>query len=350
MERSLAELVEGCSCVAIIGMEKNAGKTTVLNYLLGGRPSVIQAITSIGFDGEDTDQVTGTDKPSIFVGCGTLVATASGLLGHCDFTRELLRFTDFHTPMGEVVLVRALSDGFAQIAGPSTTFQMTSLVEMLKAAGAEQIIIDGAAARKSTAAISSSDACILATGGAFSHRVDQIVEQTRHYVELLTLPRILSTSPCFSSGTSGGLNDCILFDVEGKLSGVASSLDDNCADLIVARAGITTEVLFKGAVTQRLIQRLLDKSRQLDWLKLVAEDGTRFLFTSAQKCELQRRGAILQVLNPVKLLAVTVNPTSPSGLQLDSDELCQKLAENLGVPVFDVLKDARHGSIQKVAH
>ena len=168
MGRSLAELIEGYSCVAIIGMEKNAGKTTVLNHLLSSRPPVVQAITSIGYDGEDTDQVTGTDKPSIYVGCGTMVATASSLLGQCDFTRELLRFTGFHTPMGEVVITRARSDGFAQIAGPSTTAQMSALISMLHELGATQVLVDGAAARKSTAAIASSEACILATGATFS--------------------------------------------------------------------------------------------------------------------------------------------------------------------------------------
>ncbi len=349
MERSLAELVEGCSCVAIIGMEKNAGKTTVLNHLLGRRPPVVQAITSIGFDGEDTDQVTGTDKPSIYVGCGTLVATANGLLGQCDFTRELLKLTDFHTPMGEVVIVRALSDGYAQIAGPSTTFQMTLLVDMLQAEGAHQIFIDGAAARKSTAAISSSDACILATGGSFSHSIDHIIEETQHYVELLTLPRFSDASAGRSFHSAEALNDCLLLTDDGQIAGRASSLDDAGADMIVARSGVSTTALFKGAVTQRLMQRILDKTRHLGWLRLVAEDGTRFLLPSAQKRELQRRGAVLQVVNPVNLLAVTVNPTSPYGFQLNSSELCQKLAEKLGFPVFDVIAAEQHLSTLKGA-
>jgi hypothetical protein len=337
MERSLSELVEGYSCVAIIGMEKNAGKTTVLNHLLGRRPSLVQAITSIGYDGEDTDQVTGTDKPSIYVGCGTLVATASGLLGQCDFTRELLGFTDFHTPMGEVVIVRALSDGFAQIAGPSTTVQMTALIEMLKAAGAAQIFIDGAAARKSTAAISSSDACILATGIAFSPGINDIVEQTRHYADLLMLPGFTDDAYRCSGRISEGLNDCILLDDQGNVAGQACSFEDSCADLIVGRSGKATSAIFKGAVTQRLIQRILDKSRQLGWLRLVAEDGTRFLLTSAQAKELKVRGAALYVMNPVNLLAVTVNPVSPGGLRLDGHELQRRVAGGLNVPVFDVL-------------
>ena len=335
MGSSLAECVDNRRCVAIIGMEKNAGKTTVLNYLLGRRLPLIQAITSIGYDGEDIDQVTGTDKPAIYVGCGTLVATASGLLGACDFTRELLSFTDFHTPMGEVVILRALSDGFAQIAGPSTTVQMSALVEMLHAAGAERVYIDGAAARKSTAAISASDACILATGASFSHNLEETVEQTRHYVELLTLPRFepgqLALMP------AANLNDCLIYAGDGELVNSCSALDDQCAELIAARNGESTVVVVRGAFTQRLAQRLLDKCRRLERLLLVGEDGTRLLITAAQKREMLRRECQLQVLNQVNLCAVTVNPASPAGLVFDSGDLCRRLARTISLPVFDVL-------------
>lgn len=338
MGRSLAELVKKSSCVAIIGMEKNAGKTTVLNHLLSSRQQHVQAITSIGYDGEDTDQVTGTDKPTIYIGCGTLVATASGLLGQCDFTRELLSFSGFHTPMGEVVILRALSDGYAQIAGPSTTVQMTSLVKMFQEAGARQIFIDGAAARKSTAAISAADGCILATGAAFSHDIDQIVEQTKHYAELLTLPvfsdRIAANKICQSSMA---LNDYFLLNKEGQLAGTGDALDEACSSLIASNCDAEMTVVFKGAVTQRFMQSLLEKCRNLTKMRLVAEDGTRFLLTSNQIKELRRRGATMQVKRPANLLAVTVNPVSPDGFNLNSSQICQKLREALLVPVIDVL-------------
>lgn len=334
MGRSLAELIEGYSCVAIIGMEKNAGKTTVLNHLLSSRPPVVQAITSIGYDGEDTDQVTGTDKPSIYVGCGTMVATASSLLGQCDFTRELLRFTGFHTPMGEVIITRARSDGFAQIAGPSTTVQMSALIGMLHELGATQVLVDGAAARKSTAAIASSEACILATGAAFSPNPDDIVEQTGHYTELLTLPEF-EHETAFTCRNEDA-NSCILLDQSGNICGLTSALSDECADRIADRNGQPTTALFNGAVTRPMLQKLLGKCRRLDWLQIVAEDGTRYLINSRQKLDLTSRGASLAVRRQVNLIAVTVNPTAPSGLRLDGAELCRHLSERIDLPVFDV--------------
>ena len=53
--------------MSIVGLEKNTGKTECLNYVLkrlehSGKQL---AVTSIGIDGEGTDQVTLTQKPEI---------------------------------------------------------------------------------------------------------------------------------------------------------------------------------------------------------------------------------------------------------------------------------------------
>ncbi len=105
--------------MSIVGMCKNAGKTTMLNWLLAhtGRQQVL-GLTSIGRDGESTDVVTGTEKPSIFVPAGTLIATAKDMLRLGDVTQEILVTTGIPTPLGEVIIMRARSDGYVQLAGP----------------------------------------------------------------------------------------------------------------------------------------------------------------------------------------------------------------------------------------
>ena len=111
--------------MSIVGMCKNAGKTTMLNWLLAhtGRQQVL-GLTSIGRDGESTDVVTGTEKPSIFVPAGTLIATAKDMLRLGDVTQEILVTTGIPTPLGEVIIMRARSDGYVQLAGPSITAQL----------------------------------------------------------------------------------------------------------------------------------------------------------------------------------------------------------------------------------
>ena len=47
----------------------------------------------------------------------------------------------------------------------------------------------------------------------------------------------------------------------------------------------------------------------------------------------------IRVLQRSKLIAVTVNPTSPAGYVLDSEALCDKLSQAIDLPVYDLLKD-----------
>ena len=51
-----------------------------------------------------------------------------------------------------------------------------------------------------------------------------------------------------------------------------------------------------------------------------------------------RRGHRIRVVHRSRLLAVTVNPTAPSGLVLDSRRLCEAMQEALQIPVYDVKK------------
>ena len=49
-----------------------------------------------------------------------------------------------------------------------------------------------------------------------------------------------------------------------------------------------------------------------------------------------KKGGKIEVLYKTHLIAVTVNPISPHGYVLDSNELCKRLSEQIGLPVFNV--------------
>ena len=314
------EKVNRFNCITITGLAKNTGKTSVLNYILSENINKKRAITSIGYDGESVDQVTDTVKPVIYIKKNTLVATADGLLPYCDFTKELLEYTGFNTPMGEIIIVRALSDGYAQIAGPSTRTQMEATVKQLKKLGAEQIFIDGALSRKSTAAITFSDACILATGAAFSHNIDKIVEETVYYAKLLSLP----VFPDFS-----------------KVDNSVDTLNEEEISKALENIDIKKTIFFKGAITSLLIKQIFNIKKDLNGLNIIGEDGTRFLIEPQLYSDLIRREIKLFVQNPINLIAVTVNPKAPSGLLLDSDKICDSLRKELKTLVIDVKKEKR---------
>lgn len=276
--------------VAIAGMAKNAGKTTTLNYLIqgfGAQNAVRLGLTSIGLDGEEIDAVTGTPKPRIFVPRGSIIATAEKLLvqrGLCDITKEILDVTDIGTPLGRIVVMRALSAGFAQIAGPSITAQAASLVKDLRGFGADKVIVDGAVGRKSLAMPGIADAVVLATGASLSKSMDGVIAQTRHIVDIFCLPE---------------------------------------ADMSL------THIYIEGAVTDAKVADNYD-------CYIVADDAAKILITPATAQKVRIRGGSLAVKRRINLAAVTINPVSPYGHGFDSAEFLEKMREALPVPVFDI--------------
>ena len=141
MSAELLQLLNGVQTMSIVGMCKNAGKTTMLNWMLHhDRLQGTLGLTSIG---ESTDVVTGTEKPGIFVREGTLIATAKDMLRLGDTTLEIMETTGIPTPLGEVVIFRARSDGNVQLAGPSITTQLKEVSRLFFEMGAASLWVHG---------------------------------------------------------------------------------------------------------------------------------------------------------------------------------------------------------------
>ena len=141
-----SSLLGDAKTVVMLGMCKNAGKTTALCRLIrefGETDAAPPAATSIGRDGETRDLVTGTEKPPIYMYEGMLAATARELLPLADVSREILAGTGLYTSLGEVMIFRARSDGFVQLAGPGIVEHLEPLKKMLRELGAGRILIDG---------------------------------------------------------------------------------------------------------------------------------------------------------------------------------------------------------------
>lgn len=333
------ELLEKYKKISIIGMEKNVGKTTLLNFLIDKIGSKkILGITSIGRDGEDTDVVTSTSKPRIYIYPNTIIATSRDCLRNCDITGEILYTTDFSTPMGNIVLVRALSAGYVDIAGPSFNSQIKEILNIMEKFGVEISIVDGALSRKGSAVSDVTDATILSTGAALSLDMSVVIDETKKTVFLLQLPG-LNDNPLkekieeqfktsrfailYKNGDIKPLEDTTSLEASDEIKSYLSN------DL----RGIAV----RGAVTQKFLETLVKNRQNFDNLELIIKDGTRVFadFITLKKIEACK--IKLVVLNPINLLFVTCNPRSPLGYEFPKEKFKKLLAENIKVDVIDVL-------------
>ena len=322
----ITDLIGRASPVVLLGMCKNAGKTTALNrlireYAAAGEHGV--AMTSIGRDGESLDLVTGTEKPPIYVCEGMLCATAEELLPLCDASRELLALTELYTPLGRIVIFRARSDGFVQLAGPSIVEQLGILRAELEALGARRVLIDGALSRRSPAACASDGACVLSTGASLDRDIDRVVAETAFAEHLLTLPETASPGEALDRFTLFRGDDAV---------GV-KEIETLCAEL---KRGSGGDVLLSGALTESQARLLLRSGAALHNLRLIALDGSRYLLKRETCQKLEALGLRFAVLRGTRLAAVTVNPVSAGGWRFDAAEFLEKMRAASPVPVLDV--------------
>ena len=337
MKPLISNLIEQYSSVSIIGMCKNAGKTTVLNRMireLSGSGRVL-GLTSIGRDGESKDLVTGTGKPEIHVWEGTLVATAAELvLSRCDVTREILGATGISTPMGDVVLLRARSDGFIQLAGPSMTGQLADLREEFFRLGADMVIVDGALGRKTLCSRKVTEATVLCTGASYHKDIGTVVEETAYVCSILTLPE--TAAP--------GLRPAVeeMKDPRGTLLARGGAWAEPEGVLLrdALKDGTVETVFLGGALSDALLQPLLMSGAKLDGVTFVVRDSSKILLKRENYEKLLRRGTSLEVLDGIRLAAVAVNPFSAYGYHFSKEELMARMQDRVDLPVINVMEDA----------
>ena len=300
--------------VSIVGLAKNAGKTECLNYILKRLPLDYfnVAVTSIGIDGETTDQVTGTAKPEITVREGMFFATSESHFRQKRPLAELYDVGEEETALGRVVTAKALQEGKVLLSGPSSAAALKRWMRSLKDFGIDLILIDGALSRLSTASPAVSEAMVLSTGAAYSANIRELVNKTAFVVELIRLPLYMGPEP------------------ELRLSSF-SSLD---AEALKGNRIIEVE----GALTDRLLQ-LVKNALGEGEIELVVGDFTKVFCSQELYRAFVRRGGRLSVRMKSELLAVCVNPVAPNGIVLDSDTLCRELSERIGLPVYDIVKN-----------
>ena len=324
--------------LSIIGLEKNTGKTETLKYVLDRLPVDKKRIvvTSIGIDGETTDQVTLTQKPEIVLREGMFFGTSEMHYRQRRLVSELIDVSDVTTSLGRVVTAKALTGGKILLSGPASTVGLRQWMADMRRFDINLVVIDGALSRMSSASPAVSQSMILATGAAYSANLPTLVQKTAFVVDLINLPltdgedirRLLPLEKGVwwtdGEGQLHELNGLTSLAKEIRFDGM-----EQCRQLYVA-----------GALVDGFLEKVR-KNKNLRQTEIVVRDFTKIFVTPLQFRTFLKSGGSIHVLQKSQLLAITVNPTSPSGYVLDSDMLCGKLTEVTGIPAYDLLKDRK---------
>lgn len=319
--------------IAIIGMSKNAGKTTVMNTILKAYFGAKIAITSIGLDGENQDTLSFKEKPKIRVYKGMYVATAIDALKESTASIKVIERTSITTPLGEIILGEVTQAGTILLAGPSTNSGLLEIKHMFEKLSVEKIIIDGALFRKSFARQHLVDGVILVSGAVYSKDLNRLVNDTKTIIDQLTLEDV--AVPELPNGLK-----CAVVNTTGETiwaTDLSLSLDPTQIHQLMAEDFKVVQI--HGALTDSMVPLLLKYREKLEGKTLIIDDAANILCSSQNYRYLEQVGLRIRTRHPVEILFVGINPFSPSGYTFDPFEMKQMMSQALDCPVINVKTD-----------
>lgn len=342
------DFLKDYNSISFIGMSKNAGKTTTLNYFIDkARGKYTLGLSSIGRDGETVDRVTSTEKPKIYIYKNTIIATCANCYKLSDATLEILEVTNINTPLGHILIVRAISDGYVEIAGPSTTSDMRYIIEAMKFWGAEKIFIDGALSRKSLASPTVAEATVLSTGASLSNDIGKVVRETVLSYELLNIDKLDNLKIIEIIKNLNSTNIIKDFTKRTGCLAIINNKDElvysDCSTIlgkeskIIDNIDLTTRYVYtSGAITDTFVESLLKNTSKKHRVSIIVDDGTKLFISEENKLRLKHRNIDLLAVDKINICAITVNPYSAQDYSMDSSILISRLQKDIELPIFDV--------------
>ncbi|MEJ5304688.1 MAG: hypothetical protein WHV63_01985 [Ignavibacteria bacterium] len=334
--------------LGIVGTAKNTGKTTTLSYILNGFQSqkLKVAVTGIGYDGEEFDNITNLPKPRIFFKENSVIITSEKCIQSSKLDFELIEKTPFRTALGEILIVRLIEAGKVVVAGPNTTKGLTEIKYLIeRKTDTELLIVDGSLNRITPMSIV--DRLIFTTGASRSQNIDQLVKEMIIIERLFNYPKY---SIDFFQGefvqisTLNGLIKLNLNSLVDKSDFLEiKKFLDHSANKIFIPGLTSTKILIELIDTIKLS---LNRPIQLIFyspLQILLTDDLFKISELIERCEINKID-IAYIYKP-ELAAITINPFYPKPenfsfkpAYINKDELFEKMSTNLRTPVFNILE------------
>jgi hypothetical protein len=334
--------------IGVIGTAKNTGKTTTLSFLLKGFQSkgLKLAVTGIGYDGEEIDNITNLPKPRLYFKKDTILATSEKCLVNTDAVFDVISETSLTTALGKILLVKLTQPGMIVVAGPNSVNGLREILSLIKEkTNSDVILVDGSLNRLSPMYIL--DKLIFTTGASRSANIKQLAEEMRVIEKVFLYEKSSNHFNCDENikviykDVSLNLYNNTLVDEDDFLL-MESSLNQNVEKIIIPGI-ISVESLLKHlpGIMQRIkgpFELIFNSPVQL----LLTDQFTNI--STLLKIFTIKKIKILYRTKP-ELSAITINPFYPElenykyiSSYLDKENFLNEMTSSLKIPVFNILE------------
>lgn len=338
-------MIKRMKVIGIVGTAKNTGKTTVLSFILNyfSKLNLNIAISGIGFDGEEIDNITLLPKPRLYMESNIIAITSEKCLINSDVKYELLRRTKIYTALGEILIVKIIRPGLLVFAGPNKKSDLERIVDLVRDYDCKYFFVDGSLNRISPMSIV--DRIIFTTGASRNTDSKALVKEMRIIEKIFSLNKI-------DKDLIPNKRIQIRFDksVETIESTSLASVED-VNKIVTAIGSPFASISIPGFITSSGITNLcksLYAKYAIDY-KIILNSPIHLLLSSDLESldftlsTIENSRCKIEYSNKPELVAVTINPFYPrinnfhyEPGYIDKDELKISMEESLSVSVINV--------------
>ncbi len=310
---------------AIVGLSKNSGKTTFLNWLLSKSNIDNCGIITTGRDGEELDLVSGNKKPKVLIPENFYYTTLSHEISQNSHFLEVIEKLPFFATGKPLWLVKTHAEIEAEIVGPASVKSQLDLAKHILEKGANHIFIDGALDRKSIALSNDIDSLILVVSPVAGN-LDTIINELNKIYLLTKIP--LETHQNVASENICFWRENEIMELPFKfLFGNEKSLLEKFAE------NNPDKVYFPGAITEKSFVKIIPVLKNA---KISIKHPLNLHLSDFQ---LKKLFELTDVTTQIKfhLEGIAVNSYGVHGNSFDCNEMRTKIRNSFSeIPVTDI--------------
>jgi len=323
--------------VAVVGLAKNVGKTTLLNYLIVHyKNSEKLGLVSIGVDGEKYDVWSRVKKPAIWAPRGTLLVTSETGIKNSSAELRLLDKIKASS-LSPLYLAEVEEEGDVELIGVTMTEELKMIKKLFQKYSITIMLIDGAYNRLTNAQPDLIDKFYLVIGYTLAKNRASFWNTVRENLQRLFYPLY------------GGSDHSFLWENKNKF---LIKTEENWQEIkesqianYLSEKNITA-LYWPEALTNNLLLELL--KRKSGFL-IILPHGLKSFLAAVNVKRWEIIGGQIMVLNESKIAGIAYNPYHQDGSYFPRNELKRGIYTLLQqfnqttIPIFDVVEDGLKG-------
>ena len=309
---------------AIVGLSKNSGKTSFLNWFIKNNEFGSVAITTTGRDGEDIDLVTNLQKPKVILPKGVYFTAFDYSFSKNSYSVKGIEKLPYRVIGKNLWLCKSLESIETEVVGPTTLKEQEHLITVLKDYGCETIFIDGSLDRKSIC-LSEKIANIILVVGAATGNINEIREQSEK-IKLYEDFQKVETEKYehITYASNDKIIDTNIKSVYSNETSIIDILKEN-----------PEWIYFSGAMTEQSWQKLKNPLLSFSGKVVFSSPLSVRIGNDELKRFIKEKSLYSRTRFP--LSAIAVNSFSPYNAHIDADLLRKEIKKIFpNKPVYDV--------------